>query len=394
MLLKIDRINFVIILFAFCFLIDSIINHFVKVPLLSASYILFLIVSFLYTKENNKIKSMFFITPFVLLFAIKINSYYLFEKDFADLLLISLMISIYYFYKSNMMKLNKIIYYIFVFMSVFLFSFSFLGIEAQSFEYSVNSTTADLNFMREYHQGLFKIPQIGSYFFMLYSILSFYLYSKTHKKQYIVIGLFLFMLTFYIGSRTPIFATLLAIMLYYIVKINIKIIFIATILIILFISFYDYILNFLMGTFLVQYITIFQILVEHSEQLSRLQLLYSFLDGVASFSQIEWLIGKSFSLSMVHNNTQLGYFIWFHNDELSIFYSYGLIGFLFYLFFLINIYIENKKSFSNLYIFTIYFTYLFYGLFNGFYYYHLFVLFYPFFYILKLQYKGNELDEN
>ncbi|MNC26931.1 hypothetical protein D3C75_750830 [compost metagenome] len=94
----------------------------------------------------------------------------------------------------------------------------------------------------------------------------------------------------------------------------------------------------------------------------------SWLDAIKSFNPIEILFGRSLSDSMAYNLKELGLSIWFHNDFLGIFYSYGISGLLLYFYLIYKILAhKNLRMRKDFFRFTIVFFVLFAGLVNGMY---------------------------
>src|SRR5690606_26720648 len=147
------------------------------------------------------------------------------------------------------------------------------------------------------------------------------------------------------------------------------------------------------GTIFFQYFSIIATFNENFSRLSRVIIWSSWWEEISNFSLGSFMIGNSFHNSFIANVQNINENIWFHNDFLSIAYSYGLFALLAYLSFFTFIYLKNESLIkNNIYIFVCFFSMPLAGVFNGFYYYYTFFIFYLFIYLL--QYEKEFLDEN
>ncbi|HAS8115764.1 TPA: hypothetical protein I7666_20955 [Vibrio vulnificus] len=141
----------------------------------------------------------------------------------------------------------------------------------------------------------------------------------------------------------------------------------------------DFFLNEAKGTVFYQYLSFLHTIKYEPERLSRFQLFDAFYQGLDSFDTMDFILGKSFSYQYEVVNQYLGQKLWFHNDFLSLFYSYGVI-ILFWLVFYSCRYYVNHVNTTNSYILKVYFLSLvLFSLFNGIIYHPTYLIFYLFF---------------
>jgi hypothetical protein len=123
-------------------------------------------------------------------------------------------------------------------------------------------------------------------------------------------------------------------------------------------------------TFIGQFFSLLITATENFSRLSRIVIWKSWWIEITRFSFENWITGKGFYMSIVLNFKNLRWAEWFHNDFLSIMFSYGIIGFAFYVGLFVRIFRDNKDLImNNVFLFTFYFTMLFAAFFNGMYYY-------------------------
>src|SRR6201999_4240487 len=69
----------------------------------------------------------------------------------------------------------------------------------------------------------------------------------------------------------------------------------------------------------------------------------SWFSAISSFNALDFFVGRNFSSSFDFNAREIGLYIWFHNDFLSAFYSYGIWVFIAYV---VPHLLAIKKSFQ------------------------------------------------
>ena len=116
--------------------------------------------------------------------------------------------------------------------------------------------------------------------------------------------------------------------------------------------------------------------------------LASVISDIAQFSNPT---GGSLVFPSVANQKNVSNSIWFHNDFLSIFYSYGILPLIIYINLFVNIYKKHKKIIrSNIFIFLTFSGFWLSAFFNGFYYYYTVILLYLFYTMI---YESNEVSD-
>ena len=413
--------------FVASFFIDRIINYFIHFPFFVISAILIFPFLFLTARYKNPDKRHLYLLVFSFLIITVINSIiFLFGiKNISDFLFIGLFITIYFYYKNNINHLNISNVYLFLVIILFLFSFTFFNINSNSIgntEYTtlfnwdfsslVNSDQIEeitpenenikwesnpmdiLEYLRVYHNGLFRLPHVASYFFGF--LVLFFAYQYQTKKKVFCISMLIISLALciYTGSRAVLVAFLLSIIIFlfkrkYIIYFTLLI----SVLLLLAIS-NEYILQLTKDTVFYQYFALVQTTVENFTRLSRFRLWYSWWLEVREFGFWDFMIGKSYVNALAANARNLSYKVWFHNDFLNIFYTYGIWCTLLYIWFFVKIYRDNKNYINhNIFIFIFYSSMVITAIINGFYYYFPVFLLYLFFFMIK-QEKFQKLNEH
>lgn len=383
--LKISIIDFLLIFLTFSFFFDSIVNKFVPIPIYVAVNILaFPIIILKGPKTINMLfKTLWFI--FVLLLGTILYGVNI--KNFSDFIAIINAISIIYCYSNNFNEISYKNIDIIFFVSVILFSFSFIGIDNAPAS-TIDAQSSSLEYLRKYRSGLFRVPHIASIFFGFFSISYLYLYFHLKKIHYLIYSIISAFFMISVGSRAIIVSILLSLIAFFI-KLKAKYIFILITLMIISAAFLlnlEFFLNITRNTILFQYISFFYSFINNITGLSRFIIWESWYIEMSDFNFFDYLIGKSFYSSFLANNKNIGAYIWFHNDYLSIIYSYGiivLIMFISSLYYLFNRYRNLIRS--NIYLFLLFFIIVLNSIFNGYYYYSPILLLYIFFSILNIE---------
>ena len=374
--------------------------------------------------------------------------FYLFDvKNISDLLFILLLFTSYFYYRNHMKFLNIKNIYLLFFFSITLFFFTFFSINTSpikptTYHAAVNREKLDDNKpfstpvskpekqvdkrtksvpdskpkkqvqnkppkkiemneargsikwksnpqdraeeKRNYHNGLFRVPHIASYFFGLLFLFFAYQYQKTKRILNIVLLIISLFLCLYTGSRAILLAFVLSVFLFLMQRKHLVYLLIMVIAMFLLVMTNDFFIVLTKNTFLNQYFVFIETSTENFTRLSRFRIWYSWWMAMQEFDFWNFIIGKSYINSYVVNDKNLGYYIWFHNDFLSILYSYGIFGFVLYIAFFIKIYHDNKSLIKqNIFIFVFYFSMIFTAILNGYYYYFPVFLLYIFFLMIK-----------
>jgi hypothetical protein len=175
------------------------------------------------------------------------------------------------------------------------------------------------------------------------------------------------------GSRAPIYTLAISALTYTFLLSDKKLTYgLASIIVISAIYYnFDSLLGSLRDTIFFQYLSFIETATSNIERLSRIMIWSIFIEQVQEFSIADLLIGRGFQASLDSIEASLGLRIWFHNDFLSVFYSYGLVGSVLYLLPLFYLYKKHRTIIrTNLIAFTAYFSLMFFAFTNGFYYYY------------------------
>ncbi len=379
-------VNVLLVGYVICFILDSTVNQFVDIPILNL-YLIFQLVAMIAFYISNRIilKSVLIVSISLVLSVFISALQYSFEiSDISDFLYLANFILytglLFKYYQRTSINL---IYFSFG-LAVLLFLPTFFGYDGK-YESSLGSTSEDLEYLREYHTGFYRVPHIASYFFSFYFLTFLYCYQISKQRLYLLLSVLSLIFSFYVGSRAMVFAIVMSVGLYVLKKNKVIILPLMTGIVIGFFAIIEQILVVFQGTIAFQYFSFFQTLAQNTSRLSRLIIWNSWFQEMKNFSPLEYLFGKSFSESLAANFKNIDMQIWFHNDILSIIFSYGIIVLVFYLFFLRAIYVKHQDYISNnVIIFSFFVAILLAAVFNGFYYYHTTIIIYLFFYLIKI----------
>jgi len=405
------------------FLLDRVINYFYDFPFFVISAIaLFPLLIYFSQKNNTNKKQHYFLMFFFIIITVLNSIIYRFSvKNISDLLFVVLFFTSYFFYKKNIKYLKLSTVYLFLILSVSLFSFTFFGVNSnhsrkanyistskndsslssktKSTQVYSNKTTENnessewkpksihiLKKSRVFHQGLFRVSHVASCFFGF--LFLFFVYQYQNKKRIIdlILVFILLGLCIYTGSKTILIAFAFSAILFLFIRKSIIYPILAILFVVLLFYQREYILQITEDTILYPYSVLIYISAENLTAISRFQIWYSWWSEISNFGIIDFLIGKSFANAIIANQQNLNLKIWFHNDFLNIFYTYGLVGFVLYIWFFIKIYRDNRIIIKhNVLIFIFYFSMIFAAFINGFYYYFPVFLLYLFFLMIKTE---------
>lgn len=223
---------------------------------------------------------------------------------------------------------------------------------------------------RTYNYGLFRVPHVPAYFFGFLLLFYLSLFKYQRKVWYLAIVAALLFLILYNGVRTFVVAALLSSMLWFFVKRNIWF-FVAFMAIIAgMIIFRNIIFDMTEGTILQPLSSLLITLTDNPDRLSRIALFRSWFTEMQGFRWYDFIFGKNFYLSKLANLKNLFTPTWYHNDLISVIFSYGVIAAGFYVFLFIRIFCEHAGLIRNhALLFVFYFSMILTAMFNGFYYY-------------------------
>ncbi|MEH6679594.1 MAG: O-antigen polymerase [Sediminicola sp.] len=269
---------------------------------------------------------------------------------------------------------------------VCLFVATFLGFDQNLWGNTMGVKTADIEYNRSYRQGLFRKAHIASYFFTFFVLyfLNKFQVRKESKLKYSIILIPLAIFILLTGSRTSIVVIVLSLFLYYF-KIKFLKFLLPLISLGIFVLLYiDRLLTFFDGSLIYQYLSIIKTLSTNFERLSRIIIWSSWWKEVKTFRLLDFIFGRGFNSSIAANLKNTSSSIWFHNDFLSIFYSYGLLSVLLYVYLFIVIYQKHKNIIKgNIFVFLTFSSFYLSAFFNGFYYYYTILILFLFYSMIR-----------
>ena len=391
--IKLKLSTFFFVSYLIIFLLDSVVNFYTKVPVFLIFSILFipLTISFLRFKNIKEI-NLFTLFVSVLLISTVVNIFrFSFSlKNISDLLFILLFVTTITLYNRSKNNFsNRNVDWLST-VCLIMFYVTFLGVDNTRWGNTLGSGSEDIEYLRAYRQGLFRIAHIAAYFFTFLGFYYLFLYLKFSKTKHIILLSVMFLSVALVGSRAPIFAVLIGFGLASFRLKHIKYSILLIVVIILVISNIDVILHSTSGTVFFQYFSIFETVMSNFSRLSRVLIWTSFFEELVEFSFFDYIFGRGMNNAMLLNEAKGLGKIWFHNDFFNIFYSFGAIGFILYSFFYLNIYRVNKSCMENIVIRTLFFTIILLAFVNGFYLYYVMFPLYIFYKILSVE-KENKL---
>lgn len=394
--MKLDKRSIIFLLNILVFSLDSVLNYFYDFPVFVASLMFYFVVLIVPGFFSFKKYHSFLIIILFFLLSFIFNTFRdgFHKESLSDFLfIISFFGSFYLFSDTTSFKNNNKLILFFLLTTLLLFSGTYLGFDQNKWGNTIGLKTDDIEFSRSYRQGFFRKAHIASYFFT-FTLLYFMnrLKSlKANKLTYIVTIVPLTYVIFITGSRTPIVVMFLGLILFYFKIKYLKYLIIFVVLSGGLIIFIDEALVLFSDTIIYQYITIIKTIFSNFERLSRIIIWSSWWSEVKTFNLIDFVFGRGFNASTVANQKNVSNSIWFHNDFLSIFYSYGILPLIIYINLFVNIYKKHKKIIrSNIFIFLTFSGFWLSAFFNGFYYYYTVILLYLFYTMI---YESNEVSD-
>lgn len=315
------------------FLLDNVVNAKAAIPVYVICIPLTLLVLFA-NFRGNRDRIVFLIGSSFLFLSFVINSlrFEFSVQDTSDVLFLIQFLAVFIFTKDAEVSDRALSISTLGLLALFLPAF--VGFNVGNYSDDVfSSGSTDIEYLRLYNQGLYRLPHVAAYMLAFGAL--WWLRMAVIRKSSVSLALsmvFVFS-TLYTGSRTPFFVFVVG---YLISNFRLKrgsIIWIISsiLLVFFFITFFAEILQSLYGTFLYQYVTLFQTMTENSDRLSRVIIWNSWLSAISNFDGFSFIFGRGFSNSFSYNLKEIGLAIWFHNDFMSMFYAYGIFGFLIYL---------------------------------------------------------------
>lgn len=405
---KLDDPNVVFYIFLTAFVLDSVLAVFFKIPVFVGFMIVFLPLLLASITLHGKEK-LFFIGFFAVFILTGIFSgwYYIFDrKNISDVLFILVFATSYFFYRQQSEFLSALTPKIFFIVTLMLFGATFAGYnslkwmevkslnqsnvteikraltedEKQELNLAKSKTRkklkkkaakpADTEIIRHYRNGLFRLPHVAAYFFGFLFIYFGYQFQRYKQKIYIFLSILAFALMVFTGVRTWVAVFAVSLILYVIQRRYFKFAAFMFLVGLVLVLFREALYAQTQETFIGQFFSLLITAIGNFTQLSRIVLWKSWWLEMSRFSFENWITGKGFYMSVIANYQNLRWAEWFHNDFLSIIFSYGIVGFAFYVGLFVKIFIDNKAVIrDNVFLFTFYLTMLFAAFFNGMYYY-------------------------
>lgn len=385
---KLKFTSFYFLCYLIVFVLDCLVNFYIKLPVFVSFTILFIPFTLLYIK-SNKVNEFNLLTVFISLLLtstlINVFRFNLSLKNISDLIFILIFALTIVLYNNNKNELSHKNINRFSVICLIMFYVTFLGVDNTRWGNTLNSGSHDLEYLRSYKQGLFRISHIAAYFFAFLGFYYFYIYKTFKKRKNLLFSFVMFFSVILVGSRAPLVAILMGFLIASFRVKYIKYLFFIFIALFFIISNIDIILELTKGSVVFQYFSIFKTIVTNFARLSRIIIWTSFFEELLKFNLIDVFFGRGVNNALVINEKKGLGEIWFHNDFLSIFYSFGIINFILYIIFFINLFLTNKMSMNNTIIRTLFFTIIFLAFFNGFYLYYVMFPLYIFFKLISIE---------
>lgn len=386
-LISFKNSSFILYITLIVFFLDSLINYFISFPvqiLLLPLFVMYMLISY---------KSVYTYCLLLCVFLLVIfGSRYTFTSyDVGYFIYLAFLIVSFVYLKGCVGKGSIygnlfVVRFLFITSSIFFWSY-LLGFDNQVHDVDMSAEGANIEYYRQYHSGLFRAPHFPSYIFYFLSLVVIYFKRDFPKFEWCFMLLFCIISVLVSGTRTPIYAFLLA-SLFVLITRNYKYFLSACLMVFVFILLYyniDFFLNEAKGTVFYQYLSFVHTIKYEPERLSRFQLFSAFYQGLDSFNIVDFILGKSFSYQYDIVNRYLGQKLWFHNDFLSLFYSYGVMFSLWLIYYVCRYYINHVHPINN-YILSVYFLSLvFFSIFNGIIYHPTYLIFYLFFMMVSYE---------
>jgi len=234
------------------------------------------------------------------------------------------------------------------------------------------------------HSGLFRRTHMASYFFGFLFLFFGYQYQRNKGVLNATILTVSLIFCFYTGIRTMPTAFVLSVLIFLFNRKYILYLILLLSAVVIVIIANEYFLQLTKDTIIYQYVYLIHAGTENLAGMARFKLYQSWWMGVSDFGFWDFIIGKSYSNVIIANNQNYGKGLWFHNDFLNIFYTYGIGGLMLYIWFFIKIYRDNKILIKrNIFIFVFYTSMVIAAFVNGFYYYFPVFLLYLFLLMIK-----------
>jgi|GEM_PF-1878611 len=316
------------------FALDNAVNYFAALPVYVASIPVSILLMFRCTRDQ--MDRLWFIASLLLLMASVLINFARFRmsiEDVSDILFLAQFFSAFFYARNARVSPCAISQATYVFALLFLPAL--IDINASGFGEDVDvftSGSTDVEFLRVYNQGLYRLPHVASYMLAFSSLWWTYVATYSRKIRHLILAAIFLGFTLYTGSRTPVIVMGAAYLVAN-VRLRVREMAVTTGIVVLTALLFAYmteILNALFGSFLYQYVSFFETMHDNFDRLSRVIIWNSWFSAISSFNALDFFVGRNFSSSFDFNAREIGLYIWFHNDFLSVFYSYGIWVFIAY----------------------------------------------------------------
>jgi len=389
-----DKRAFIFLFNVFFFLLDSIFNFNLDIPVYAASLILlflaFLIPGFFSLEKYSiyKIICFLFSVSFVVsLFTVGFN-----KDSLSDYLFIMSFFGATFLYSSKQDLIKHHHLYINIFFGVCLILFlpTFFGFDKNSWGDTISVASDDIEYNRSYRQGIFRIAHVAGYFFSY--LLLYYSNTVWKSKDFslknILVLLGITTIILLTGSRTPIAIIILSLLLFFFRLKYIKVLIPFLAFLIVMLLNVEVLLLYSKNTVVYQYVSLLKTMTVNFPRLSRVIIWKSWWSEIQSFGFVDFLFGRGLHASKLANLKNIGSSIWFHNDFLSIVYSYGVFPLIAYTLLFFKIYTTHKVYIKdNIFIFCAFSGLWLSAFLNGFYYYYPLITLYLFFAMVQSEHK-------
>ena len=405
--------NVVFLAFVAAFFLDSAINYYFDFPL----FVLFIMLTLpvlwlsLWLSDYKPVFLLLFVSMFGISVFINTLIYPFNNKNISDLVFILLFATSFYYYHFFRKKLTlKAINIFLIAATIMIIPEFFKGKSIQNLqqEPQTNNTVSHettvppavitfdqsnmLNSLEEPPKrisGIYRVPHIAAYFFGFLSLFYAFFYFRNKKWIYLAVSLLAATFVILSGIRSIVFAMAMSFLLYLFIQRKMLVFLVSGGLVTLVLLFRFQLYFLLNKTFLKPYLALVVTLVDNSSRQTRVMLWKSWFLEMKEFIWYHYLSGKTFFASLLANKYNLHHKVWFHNDFLSVVYSYGLFCLVMYVGLWVIIYRSYAKIIKrNVFIFVFYFAGVFAAFFNGYYYYFPVLLLFMFFLMINEEKKN------
>lgn len=351
------------------FIADSVVNFFARIPLFVAAMPVGLLLVLL-TVPSSRAQTMLAsaIALAVASFAFVAIRYGFQVDNFTDLIFFIFYFGCFYYARYVPVSENRISICTLFLMAMFLPTF--VGINSGDYMSAADafSAKADIEFIRVYHPGLYRLPHLAAYMLALSSFWWLFLGMKYKRPSFYFVSALAFASMLYAGVRTPLVGVVLAFVL---TKIRARPASAAALImtavgIVFMLVFIDDLLQLTFGTPFYQYLTFIKTAVSNSDRLSRVLIWTNWGRAMTEFGVVDYMFGRGMAEAIQYNLLYLGIPIWFHNDFLSFIFCYGIFPSLFVIFLVTKTLIDSYTAKSQFAVFLTYYIILS-AIFNGFY---------------------------